>query len=284
MAATVKTQSEIALLREGGRRLAHILDVLTRVIKPGAAADDLDKKAEELIHIAGGIPSFRGYQESRDVSPYPATICVSVNDEVVHTPPRKETIFKEGDVVSLDIGMWWPAGAISNLQLPITDKNGKQSEIISQKSESALATDMAVTIGVGNIDANAARLILVTKEALDRAIAIVRAHIQIGDIGHTIQSFVEAHGFGIVRTLAGHGVGYAVHEEPLIPNVGERGAGAHLKEGMVIAIEPIITEGSPDVSLQKDGWTIKTSDGKRAAHFEHTIVVTREGVEVLTTL
>ncbi|MBX4216063.1 type I methionyl aminopeptidase, partial [Candidatus Parcubacteria bacterium] len=185
--------------------------------------------------------------------PYPATLCVSINNEVVHGIPG-ETVLKEGDIVSLDLGL----------------------------RHQGLIVDAAITVAVGKTDAKAAKLIETTKEALARGVSAVRAGGFVGDIGKAIELYVKPLKFGIVTELGGHGVGYEVHEEPYVPNVGMKGNGPKLKNGMVIAIEPMLAEGKGEVYLDKDGYTFKTADGTRAAHFEHTIVVTAEGFEILT--
>lgn len=250
---TTKTPEEIEILREGGRRLAAVLDILKKEIRPGIKTKNLDIMAEKLILESGGAPAFKGYKGSKDERPFPATICVSINDEVVHGLPS-EKIIKEGDIVGLDIGM----------------KYG------------GLFTDMAETVIVGYRDQVGEKLVKVTREALDLAISKVRAGVKTGDLGEAIQRFIESNGFGVVRALVGHGVGYQVHEEPQIPNWGRAGEGTALKENMVIAIEPMVTEGGFELFLDKDGWTWKTKDRKRAAHFEHTMVITKTGAEVLT--
>jgi methionyl aminopeptidase len=253
---TVKTLEEIAKIREGGRKLAGVLEILKKETKSGVSTIEIDRMAEKLILELGGKPSFKGYKGSKDSKPFPATICISINDEVVHGVPTGR-IIKEGDLIGLDIGMQYKG----------------------------LFTDMAETIIVGGVgDELGEKLIKVTKESLDLAISIVRAGIRTGDIGEVVQNFIEAHGFGVVRQLVGHGVGYKVHEEPFIPNWGVSGQGAVLKENMVIAIEPMVTEGDYNLFVGDDGWTWKTKDGKRAAHFEHTMAVTKSGVEILTML
>ncbi len=257
MAITIKTKEEIEILREGGRRLAEILQKVVKAAKPGMSTWELDQLGEELILSSGGKPAFKGYHDGKSRGAYPCSLCISINDEVVHAIPRKSTIFKEGDVVGLDIGMKWPRGK-------------------------GLYTDHAITIGIGKISPEAEHLIRVTKEALDIGIAEVCPGARVGDVGHAIQKHLERNKLGIVKGLAGHGVGYKVHEEPLIPNYGKPGTGPEFKEGMVIAIEPITTLGGPDVVLQPDGWTFKISDGSFAAHFEHTLAVTKDGAEVLT--
>ena len=264
MAVTIKSKEEIETLREGGRRLAGILQKVIEAAKPGVSAWKLDQLAEELILSSGGEPAFKGHRDKDTQKPYPHTLCISINDEVVHTIFNKSTILKEGDAVGLDIGMKWPAS------------------VKTWAGNGGLFTDHAITIGIGKISSEAGRLIRTTKEALEVGIAAVRPGAHVGDVSHAIQQHLENNKLGIVKNLAGHGVGYEVHEEPLIPNYGKPGTGPELKEGMVVALEPITTLGSPEVALQPDGWTFKTKDGSLAAHFEHTIVVTESGAEILT--
>lgn len=251
---SIKSAEEIRTLGEGGRRLAAVLERVIEAAKAGVSAFELDELAEKLIREAGGEPSFKGYKTARDTAPYPATLCVSVNDEVVHGFPSREKITQEGDVVGIDIGMKYKG----------------------------LFTDMAKTIIIGSGDEGARRLVEVTRKALEIGIAEVHTANTTGDIGAAIQQYVEGEGFGVVRELIGHGVGYKVHEDPEVPNWGKRGEGTRLEEGTVIAIEPMITEGGRAIYLAQDGWTWKTKDGKRAAHFEHTMAVTKKGAEVLT--
>jgi len=237
---------EIKVLREGGKILASVLYQVADMVKSDVANVELDRLAEKLIREAGGEPSFKNYKTAEDKIPYPASLCVSINDEVVHGIPDSRKI-KDGDIVSLDLGMKYKK----------------------------LYTDMAITVGAGKI-------IEVTKKSLEEGIKAVKEGAHIGDIGFAIQTCAEKNGFNVVRQLVGHGVGYKPHEEPEIPNFGKYGTGEILKAGMVLAIEPMITVGSPEVFLDKDNWTWKTKDGSLAAHFEHTVVVTKNGVEVLT--
>jgi methionyl aminopeptidase len=213
--------------------------------------------ALKLIEETGGKPAILNYKPRGARRPYPATICVSVNDAIVHGIPNEEPfLLKEGDIVGLDTSM---------------EYNG-------------MITDMAVTVPVGKIDEEARKLIEITKNALYIGIKSARGGKRVGDIGFAIQNFIEPFGYGIVRELAGHGVGYKVHEEPYVPNFGEKGKGEKLKPGMVIAIEPMINEGAEEVFLDKDGYTYRTADGKRSAHFEHTVVITDHEAEILTKL
>lgn len=266
MAITIKTKEEIDLMREGGKRLADILNQVVSAARIGIATLELDKLAESLIFQSRGRPSFKGYRVKGASVAYPGTICVSINEEVVHGIPRNNRILREGDVVGLDIGMWWPSFAQAS--------DGKPAK--------SLCTDMAVTIGVGKISSEAKRLIDATRESLEIGIAAVKSGATVGDIGSEIERFLKKNHLGIIRDLAGHGVGYELHEEPLIPNYGSAGKGAELKEGMAIAIEPMATLGDWRVVLANDGWTFKTIDNSLGAHFEHTMAVTKNGVEVLT--
>lgn len=262
MAITIKTKEEIDLMREGGKLLAGILDRIVLAAQSGIATLELDKLAESLILQSGGKPSFKGYRIKGVSVAYPGTICISINEEVVHGIPRQDRIFHEGDIVGLDIGMWWPLSA------------GKPTK--------SLCTDMAVTIGIGNISSEAQRLIDATKKSLEIGIAQVKLGATVGDIGNAIEQYLKKQHLGIIRDLAGHGVGYELHEEPLIPNYGKAGKGAELKEGMVIAIEPMATLGDWRVVLADDQWTFKTIDNSLGAHFEHTMAVTKNGAEILT--
>lgn len=242
---TIKTKEEIEILRQGGRKLAVIAKKISKLARPGLATIELDRAAEDFIRLAGGEPSFKNYKSKDDKTPFLASLCVSLNDEVVHGLPSKEKILKEGDILSLDLGMKYKG----------------------------LYTDIALTIGLGKIDKKTKQLLKVCKIALEKGIKVAKAGNHLGDIGFVIQKYVESQGFNIVRKLVGHGVGYSVHEEPDIPNWGEPGRGEVLKEGMVLAIEPMIVEGRSEVFLAEDGWTWKTKDGSRACHFEHTIAV-----------
>ena len=269
MAIPVKTKEEIALLREGGHRLARILDRVATAAIPGISTLELDHLAESLIFASGGEPSFKGYRIEGVRSAYPATMCISVNDEVVHSIPQKNKILKEGDIVALDIGMRWPGQELK----------AKEEALKNAKS---LYTDMAVTIGIGRISSQSEMLLAATKQALEIGIGMVAPKKRVGDVSRAIQTHLERYGLGIVRELAGHGVGYKVHEEPLIPNFGKANSGPEFLEGMVIAIEPIANLGSDEVVLQSDEWTFKTADGSLSAHFEHTMALTKDGAEVLT--
>lgn len=251
---TVKTPKEIELLKKGGRRLAYILKALKARVVPGVRTSELNDFASREIEAGGDTASFLNYKSKGGAVGFPAALCVSVNDEVVHGVPSREKIIKDGDVVSLDLGL----------------------------IHSGLYTDTATTAAVGKISREATKLIRVTEEALYVGIKAVREGATTGDIGAAVEKFVLPHGFGIIRELAGHGVGYAVHEEPYIPNFGQAHEGAVLKAGMVIAIEPMLTMGNRVIQIAEDGFTYKTKDGSLAAHFEHTVVVTPTGAVILT--
>lgn len=253
----VKNKKELDTLRECGRRLAGILEEIKTRVEPGVTTSELDERGEALIREAGGEPVFKGYRALRSEKPYPCALCTSVNDEVVHAIPSEKKVLVGGDIIGLDIGMRYPA-------------------------EGGLITDMAVTLGVGKISRKAALLIEITDKALEKGIAVLRPGIHLGDLGAVIQQHLERNGVGVVRDLAGHGVGRELHEEPFVPNYGRRGTGPVILEGMVLAIEPMATERDWHVILDKDGWTFRTRDGGLAAHFEHTVIVTKDGAEVLT--
>lgn len=244
----IYNSEEIKILREGGKILASVLYQVAEMVKPGVITAELDKTAERLIREAGGEPSFKNYKTAEDRIPYPASLCISINDEVVHGIPGSRKI-RDDDIVSLDLGMRY--------------KN--------------FYTDTAITVGNKKI-------VEITKKCLDEAIKIVEDGAYIGDIGFAVQACAEKNGFSVVRQLVGHGVGHRPHEEPEIPNFGSRGTGKILKQGMVLALEPMITAGNPEVVLSADNWTWKTKDGSLSAHFEHTIAITKNGTEILTCL
>jgi methionyl aminopeptidase len=252
---TIKTQNEIELLKVAGGRLNEVLTRVSEKIIPGVSTDELNDLAEELIRSYGDTPSFLGYTPEGAPRPYPAGLCVSINDVVVHGIPNEDPqTLKEGDIVGIDCGL------IHN----------------------GMYVDSARTVPVGAVDEAAKKLMQVTKEALEAGIAAARAGNTVGDIGHAVESIIRPHGYGIVTDLCGHGVGYAVHEPPFIPNVGEKGREEKLVEGMVIAIEPMVNEGKGAVKFLPDGYTVKTKDGSRSAHFEHTLVIT-EGAPLVVT-
>ena len=250
----VKSKDEIELLREGGKRLAAVLQRVAEAAQPGVGTDELDQLAERLIREGGDQPSFKGYTPDGADRPYPATICISVNDEIVHgVPTENPRTLKEGDIVSLDLGL----------------------------THKGMITDSAVTVPVGKVGDTLKTLLQVTKDALYKGIAEARAGGRVGNIGHAIETFVAGR-YGIVEELGGHGVGWRVHEDPMIPNYGTRGTGMELLPGMVIAIEPMLNVGTRNIVLDADGYTFKTEDGKPSAHFEHTLLITEGEPEILT--
>ena len=252
---TIKKPEEIAILREGGKRHAEILRQIARAVKPGVSSIKLNTLAEKLIKENGDEAAFLGYTPKDAKRPYPAALCVSINNEIVHgIPNEKEKILKEGDIVSLDLGL----------------------------CHDGLFTDAAITVPVGEIDELAKKLIETTKKALAIGIGAARGNGFVGNIGAAIEKFVKPFGYGIVRDLAGHGIGYAIHEPPFVPNFGKKGKGEKLLPGMVLAIEPMLNEGTEKVVLDEDGYTYKTADGKRSAHFEHTVVIADSDAEILT--
>ena len=251
---TIKTKEEIEILREGGKILAEVLKKISEFAKPGISTGFLNQKAREMILARGALPSFEGYKSSFSDRPYPAAICASLNNVVVHGLPSEKVILEEGDILKLDIGIKY--------------KN--------------FFTDAAITIGIGKMTDEKNKLINVTKRALELAVNKVNSGSHIGDIGYVIENYVKKEGLSVVKVLVGHGVGFAVHEEPSIPNYGKIGEGPVLKSGMVLAIEPMVTLESGEVKLSKDGFGYETVDGSFSAHFEHTIAVTDNGCLILT--
>lgn len=249
----LKTKDEIEILREGGKRLARILSEIKKAVKPGVKTQDLEDLARKLIEEDGDLPAFLNYRSSGSRKGYPAALCVSLNEEIVHGIPGDREV-KDGDVVSLDLGL----------------------------NHEGLFTDMAVTVAVGEISSMAQKMIEVANQALNAGIATAKPGKRIGDISAVIEKTIEEAGFQAVRELSGHGVGYAPHEDPFVPNYGSAGTGPELIPGLVIAIEPMVTDGSGDIKLQPDGFTFVTKDGKLATHAEKTIVITETGSEILT--
>jgi methionyl aminopeptidase len=245
----IKTPEEIGRMRRAGQVAARALRVVAAAVRPGVSTAYLDRVAEEAIRREGGVPSFKGYRG------FPANICVSVNDQIVHGIPGRR-VLREGDLVKIDLGAY------------VDGFHG----------------DVATTVPVGRIPPRLARLVRVTEEALYRAIALVRPGAHLGDIGYAIQSFAEAHGFSVVRNFGGHGVGRELHEDPQVPNFGRPGKGLVLRPGMTFAIEPMVNLGTWRTVVDGDGWTVRTADGQPSAHFEHTVAVTEEGCEILTLL
>lgn len=251
----VRTKEERANLIEAGRRLARVLEAVRARALPGVSAEELDDLAERLIRDGGDVPAFLGYRPEGALRPYPAALCVSINDEVVHGIPNEgRKILKEGDIVGLDLGL---------------------------KHDGAFV-DAAVTAPVGAISSKGKKLIRATEAALAAGIAEAVPGNRLGDISHAIQEEIERAGFSVVRELGGHSIGASVHEEPFIPNVGRRGTGPLLYEGMALALEPIAAEGKAAVVLAPDGYTYRMKDGLRSAHFEHTILLEKDGARIIT--
>lgn len=244
---TIKTPEEIQVMREGGKILAQILEEVAEGIHPGATTKELDTKAEKLIVRAGVKPAFKGYQG------FPSVVCTAVNEEMVHNVPSDKPL-EEGDILSLDIGLIYKG----------------------------MYLDMARTYAVGEISLEASHLIKATKKSLRLGIKKARPGNTVGDIGNTIQRFIESQGYGVVRILCGHGIGKELHEDPKIANFGKRGEGEELKIGMVICIEPMVTAGKYDLKQTKDGHGYITKDGSLSAHFEDTLAIIQDGAEVLT--
>lgn len=254
MAITIKTKEEIEILKQGGKILAEVLRELAKLAKPGISTGFLNQEAREMILAHGAEPAFLNYHPTFMDKPYPAALCASLNEVVVHGLPGDKTILKDGDILKLDLGVKY--------------KN--------------LFTDAAVTVGIGELTEEKQKLINITKQALELAINEIKPGNHIGDIGFAIENYVESNGFYVIEILVGHGVGYEIHEEPNVPNYGKKGKGPELKTGMVIAIEPMVSLKTKEVQLSKDGFGYETLGGSLSAHFEHTVAVTEEGNIVLT--
>lgn len=248
MFTSVKTDSEIKAMRESGRMLATVLSILNSKVQPDMSTKQLAEIAKQELRSLGGQPTFLGYNG------FPDVLCVSVNDEIVHGIPSKDKIIEEGDLVSLDFGVTYKG----------------------------MITDSAITTIVGASKLKDQQLVNDTYESLMAGIGAVHDHVRVGDISYSIQKVLDKNGYGIVKDLVGHGVGHHLHEDPNIPNYGKKGEGPILYEGMTIAIEPMATLGADRVKVDNDQWTVRSVDGSRSAHFEHTILVTKNGAEILT--
>jgi methionyl aminopeptidase len=243
-----RSDAEIERMQVANQLVADVLMALEAAVGPGVSTFDLDELAERLVREGGAEPAFKGYRG------YPATLCASINSEVVHGIPSRARELRDGDIISLDMGV----------------KMG------------GYYGDSAVTVGVGRIADTASALLRVTRESLEHGIAQVRPGGRLSDVSHAVQQWVEQHGFSVVREFVGHGIGEKLHEEPQIPNYGPPGRGPKLAPGMVLAIEPMVAMGKPETRVMGDGWTAVTRDGSLAAHFEHTVAVTASGVRILT--
>jgi methionyl aminopeptidase len=244
----IKTEFEIDMMRESGKMTKEVLDYLKEEIKPGMTTYDLDRLAYEFIVSRGGYPSFLGY------SGYPASTCISIDDMVVHGIPSKDVVIKEGQIVSVDVGVIY---------------NGWQG-------------DAARSFLIGNVSEEKKKLVKVTEECFFKAIENLYDGTPLGNIGYAVQTHAEANGFSVVRALTGHGIGKEMHEDPAVLNYGRKGTGIRLKKGTVIAIEPMINAGTYEVKFLKDGWGVVTKDGRPSAHYENTVAITDNGVEILT--
>ena len=255
MTIRLKTEAEIAIMREGGKRHAQILAQLATMVTPGVATLILEEEALRLIKEGGDKPAFLGYQPRGADRPFPAALCISINDEIVHgIPNEKERILKEGDIVSIDLGL----------------------------IHKGLITDSAITVPCGAVDDEARTLIDITRLSLEKGLEAAQPGNTIGDIGAAISEIVKKTKFSLAEDLAGHGVGHTVHEEPFVPNFGKAGKGEKLVPGMVLAIEPMLNTGGGGIKVLDDGYTIATKDGSRSAHFEHTVAITEKGHIILT--
>ncbi|PKM98628.1 MAG: type I methionyl aminopeptidase [Elusimicrobia bacterium HGW-Elusimicrobia-3] len=244
----IKTPAEIESMRKASRVVAEVLQELKPLVKPGVTTAELDKFAERRVRELGAVPAFLGYRG------YPATLCVSINEEIVHGIPSPKRTVRAGDIVSLDMGA-----------------------VIE-----GFYGDAAVTVAAGAVSPQARRLMEVTSRSLDEALAAVRAGARLGDVCHAVEKYAAANGMSVVREFTGHGIGRHLHEEPSIPNFGRPGSGPVLKAGMTLAIEPMLCLGGADVVVKNDGWTAVSADGSLAAHYEHTIAVTEDGCDVLS--
>lgn len=249
-----KTPEDFAGLRESGRILSGALKEAAKLVKPGVTAAELDIAAEKYIREQGGVPAFLNYKPTGASYPFPAALCVTINDEVAHGIPREETVIKEGDIVSLDLGV----------------------------SYNGYVTDAAVACIAGEGDSDSKRLLAAAREAMSVAVSAMKAGAHVEDAGAAVEVVARKYNVAIVEDLGGHSLGKTVHEKPYIPNVGTKGSGDVLPEGLVLALEPHLTLGKGDIVLEDDEWTYSTADGSRAAHFEQTIILTKDGVEILT--
>jgi methionyl aminopeptidase len=253
LAIVLKSRDELAIMREAGRHVAEVLQILADAVKPGLVVIELDQIVRKEYKRRGITSPFLNYQPDRAIVPYPSTVCVSINDQIVHGIPRNR-VLQDGDIVSIDLGSVY-RGYVG---------------------------DAAITVPCGTVTPEVQQLIDVTRTSLERAICQVRPGNRLGDVGHAVKSYADQFGYGVVREYVGHGVGRSMHEEPSVPNYGDPGKGTPLKPGMVIAIEPMLNLGTHETRKDADGWTIWTADGKLSAHFEHTVAVTPDGPEVLT--
>ena len=252
MSVKIKNKSEISKMSACGKIIAEVRELIIKNIEPGISTWELDKLAEEYTVSKGFVPAFKGYQN------FPSSICASINDEVVHGLPSKNKVLKNGDIIGIDFGVF----------------------------DGTFYADSAFTFGVGNVDEEVTKLLHVTKSSLEKGIDKAVVGNKIYDISKAIQDYIESYGFSVVRTYVGHGIGRNLHEEPHVPNFilskKDRSSSIKLKEGMVLAIEPMVNTGDYEVELSDDKWTVKTKDGSLSAHFEHTVAITKDGPKILT--
>jgi methionyl aminopeptidase len=249
---TLKTPQDIEIMRAANLIVAEVLAELRRHVRPGVTTGELDQIAERMTHERGALPAFKGYEVAGRV--FPASVCTSINDEIVHGIPSERRVLQAGDIIGLDFGVCYQG----------------------------FYGDAAITVAVGEADVEAQRLMETTREALWAGIDQVKVGNRLGEVSAAIQERVEREGFSVVRDFVGHGIGRRLHEEPQVPNYGQRDRGLRLREGMVLAIEPMVNVGAPDVVIKQDGWTAVTRDGRRSAHFEHSVAVTSNGPFVLS--
>jgi len=249
----LKSPGDLAIMHEANLVLRRIVEEMRERIQPGVTTADLDALVERRIFEAGGRPAFKGYPHRGGGPDFPGSACTSVNDEVVHGIPSRRVVLKDGDIVSVDLGILYQG----------------------------FYGDMAETFGVGDVGEQAKRLLEVTRAALAKGVEQVQVGHRVSDIGHAVQTWVESHGYGIVREFVGHGIGLELHEDPQVPNFGQPGRRERLVPGMVLAIEPMVNAGAPDVVLDADGWTARTRDGSLSAHFECCVAVTEKGPRIL---
>jgi methionyl aminopeptidase len=248
VAVVLKSSKEIEKMRRAGQVVREVLELVRGLVKPGATTLDLEKAAEERTKVLGAKAAFKGYHG------YPCVLCTSVNSEIVHGIPSVKRVLQEGEIVSVDFGAF----------------------------VDGFCGDAAITVPVGKVAPETARLMQVTEASLGAAISVVKPGATLGDVGFAVQKVVEAAGFSVVRDYVGHGIGTHMHEDPQVPNFGEAGRGMKLRAGMVIAIEPMVNAGGPEVVVLGDGWTAVTADGSMSAHFEHSVAVTATGARILT--
>lgn len=280
-----KDPAAIAVMREAGHYLARIVSELTAMLQPGVRTSDLEAYARGRLEELDADAAFLGYTAKGNRVPFPSALCTSINEELIHAPSLPSRTLKDGDIIGLDFGLRYPGVPVASSQLSVVGFSGagQLRNWPTEKLTTSYYVDMAVTVPVGKINPRTQTLLTVTREALDRAIAAVKPGARLKDIARVVQSHVEANGFSVARDYVGHGIGKQLHEPPEVPNFVSRDfPDVVLEEGMTLAIEPMVLMGNPELIHGSDGWTVKTTDGSLAAHFEHTIAVTATGIEVLT--